>query len=730
MTTIEVNGPGGATGSGEVGSGETGSGRPFAALLSPGRIAGLVIPNRVLLPAMDMNLCHEGEITDPEIAHYRARAAGGTGMVITGTGAVAWPVGATSRHQPAFSDDRFVPGLRRLADAIHEVGGLLCMQLCHHGKTASVDTAEGRPQLVPSPLDGPSDFSALRDNTMDELMRLATATQGKKAQHKVADEDDLMWVVEQFAAAARRVKAAGVDAIEIHAAHGYLLSTFLSAGYNKRTDRWGGSIENRARLTCEVVAAVKREVGPEYPVIVRLNGHEYGLDDGLDCEETARAAALIEAAGADAIHVSANAHNPFADFTEGPLPATVAQYREFARTVKREVSIPVIAVGRLLPEIADQMVAVGDCDFVSMGRQLLADPDLVNKIEAGRRESVRPCINCYVCVEQNFFDGTPKCAVNPALGNESVARPDVFDGPRNVVVIGAGPGGMEAARVAAERGAKVTLLERGDRLGGTAWFSQLTTPVNEMLVHWLSHEIERLGVDVRLGVEATATIVGDLRPDHVVVATGARRGRPDVPGADLPHVLSGDELKALVTGDGSPRPGSVSAPARVVVAVGRTLGLLRSADRIRRLSRRWMPVGRRVVVIGGTLVGLELAEFLAERGRKVVVLEEGAQAGLPMAMPRRWTAVRNASQHGVDIVRNATVVSISDVHVRYRVDDKEFEVRGDTVVVASCVEPDRSFADSLKAGLPGVDVRVVGDAARVGYIEGAMHSAHEVSREL
>jgi len=705
-------------------------GRPFAALLSSGRIAGLDIPNRVLLPAMDMNLCVEGEITEPEIAHYRARAAGGTGMVITGTGAVAWPIGATSRHQPAFSDDRFVPGLRRLADAIHEVGGLLCMQLCHHGKTASVDTAEGRPQLVPSVLDTSMDLSALRDNTMDELMGLATATQGKKAQHKVADEDDLLWVIDQFAAAARRVKAAGVDAIEIHAAHGYLLSTFLSAGYNRRTDRWGGSIENRARLTCEVVAAVKREVGPEYPVIVRLNGHEYGLEDGLDCEETARAAALVEAAGADAIHVSANAHNPFADFTDGPLPSTVAQYREFARTVKREVSIPVIAVGRLLPEIADQMVAVGDCDFVSMGRQLLADPELVNKLELGVRESVRPCINCYVCVEQNFFDGTPKCAVNPALGNEAVARPRALAAPARVVVIGGGPGGLEAARVAAERGATVTLLERGDRLGGTMWFSQLTTPANEMLVHWLGHEVRRLGVDVRLGVVATAVTIRELRPDHVIVATGARRGRPDVPGADLPHVLSGDELKALVTGDGSPRPGSVSVPARAAVGLGRAFGLLRSADRIRRLSRRWMPVGRRVVVIGGSLVGLELAEFLAERGRKVVVLEEGAQAGLPMAMPRRWTAVRKATGHGVDIVRNATVVSISDVNVRYRVDDKEFEVRGDTVVVASCVESDRSFADELVVSLPGTSIHVVGDAARVGYIEGAIHSAHEVSREL
>ena len=700
----------------------------FNALLAPGRIAGLDLSNRVFLPAMDMNLCVEGEISDGEIAHYTARAAGGTAMVITGTGAVAWPMGATSRHQPAFSDDKFIPGIKRLADSIHAVGGKLCMQLCHHGKTASVDTADGRPQLVPSLLDGKPDLSALRDCPMSELMGLATATQGKKTTYKIADEDDLAWVIDQFAQAARRVKQAGVDAIEIHAAHGYLLSTFLSRGYNKRDDRWGGSLENRARLTCEVVKAIKVVVGADYPVIVRLNGFEFGLEDGLTPDETARAAALIEEAGADAIHVSANAHNPFADFTQGPLPAEVGQYREYSKIVKQHVTIPVIAVGRMLPEIANEMLQLGECDFVSMGRQLLADPELVNKIREGQRKSVRPCINCYVCVEQNFFDGNPKCAVNPALCNESVAVLSSMTSAKHVVVIGGGPGGMEAARVAAIRGAKVTLIEKGARLGGTMWFSQLTTPANQLLIDWLTHEIERLNIDVLLSTEATREVVQALNPDDIVVATGARRGLPEVPGAELPHVLTGDVLRGLITGEKDADSRSLSSLGKLVVTAGRSLGLLNSADRIRSLSKTWMPVGKRVVVIGGGLVGLELAEFLAERGRLVTVLEEGPHMGLPMAMPRRWTAVNKATKHGVVLVRDAVVVSIDKVSVRYRNGDDEFEVRGDTVVVASQVEPDMSLADSLKE--VGVRVQVVGDAMTVGYIEGAMHTAHEVAREL
>ena len=700
----------------------------FNALLAPGRIAGLDLDNRVFLPAMDMNLCVEGEISDGEIAHYTARAAGGTAMVITGTGAVAWPIGATSRHQPAFSDDKFIPGIRRLADSIHSVGGKLCMQLCHHGKTASVDTADGRPQLVPSLLEGKPDLSALRDNPMSELMSLATATQGKKATYKIADEDDLAWVIDQFAQAARRVKQAGVDAIEIHAAHGYLLSTFLSRGYNKRDDRWGGSLENRARLICEVVRAIKQVVGDDYPVLVRVNGCEFGLEDGLTPDETARAAALIEEAGADAIHVSANAHNPFADFTQGPLPSEVAQYREYTKTVKQHVTIPVIAVGRMLPEIADEMLALGECDFVSMGRQLLADPELVNKIKDGERQSVRPCINCYVCVEQNFFDGNPKCAVNPALCNESVAVLAPMVKAKHVVVIGGGPGGMEAARVAALRGAKVTLIEKGSRLGGTMWFSQLTTPANQLLVDWFTHEIERLNVDVLLSTEANRDVIAALNADEVIVATGARRGLPNVPGAELSHVLTGDALRAVITGEKDSGNRSLSALGKVIVATGRTIGLLNSVDRIRSLSKTWMPVGKRVVVIGGGLVGLELAEFLAERGRKVTVLEEGPHMGLPMAMPRRWTAVIKATKHGVLLVRDASVVSIDKVSVRYRVGEDEFEARGDTVVVASQVEPDSKLADKL-SGL-GIRIQVVGDALNVGYIEGAMHTAHEVAREL
>ncbi|MFM7687160.1 MAG: FAD-dependent oxidoreductase [Actinomycetota bacterium] len=666
------------------------TGSAFSHLLAPGRIGGLELPNRVFMPAMDMNLCDDGHITDAEVRHYTARAAGGAAMVITGSSAAAFPVGATSRHQPGLSHDGFLPGLQRLANSVHDAGGRLCIQLCHHGKVAGVDTADGRPLLVPSVPVPTFPLDALADSPIEELLGLATATQGKRQSYRMADEADLAETVEQFADAAARVQRAGADAVEIHAAHGYLLSTFLSPAYNHRTDQWGGSTENRARLTIEVVRAVRARVGAGFPVLVRINGREFGIEGGLDAATAAEVAPFIAAAGADAIHVSANAHNPFGDFTDGPLPSEPASYRELARAVKRVVDIPVVAVGRVLPETADEMIAAGDCDFVSMGRQQLADPDLVRKIRAGERHRVRPCINCYVCVEQNFFDAPPKCAVNPALCDETrLARVTAPTGaPRNIVVVGAGPAGLEAARLAAGRGHHVTVLERAAQVGGTAGLSRLIGSPTAPYLDWLLAAAVDAGVEVCTGVEATLDEVVRRSPHTVVLATGAHRARPDLPGADAAHVLHVDDVRALLERGEAPGP--------------------------------------RVVVLGSTLVGLEVARVVASAGSAVTVLEPGAHAGQHMAMPRRWSVLRELSRLGAVVVRNASTVAVHADGVTYEVAGAEHVVAADHVVLTALTAGDcDSAADGLARELSahGVDVHRIGDAAAFGYIEGAVRSA-------
>lgn len=693
------------------------------------------------MPAMDQNACTDsGLITDAVVAHYEERARGGAGLLILETSAVAYPLGATSRHQPSLSGDDCIPGLRRLAEAVHSQGAAMVVQICHHGKVARVDTQEGRDHLVAStPV--PSPYPDLENITAEELSRIMAVHGGHRPSARAATPADLDEVVERFAAAARRVQTAGLDGVEIHGGHGYLISAFLSPLYNQRHDEYGSTPENRARLLTRVVAAVRRACGPRFALLVRLDGCEFDpggkSSGGIDPALAARYAALAEAAGADAVHVSASSTNSMSvGFTDGPLPWQPGQYLGLARTVKARVRIPVIAVGRLDPDRAERALAAGDtCDFVAMGRQLLADPELPNRLVAGRADLVRTCISCFVCVAQNFWDATPVCAVNARLGHYDRPARGAPARSRKVVVVGGGPAGMEAARVAAGRGHRVILMERG-RLGGTARLSALTTPANGELVRYLEAAVVEAGVEVRLGVRADLEVVAAEGPDAVVVATGARRDRPAIPGGDLPHVLSGDDLRRLLDPGAGGRTHGADRPVgrrsqRWLIGLGRRAGALDDPARMRRLSRLWMPIGRRVVVIGGGLVGAELAEFLAERGRTVSLLEESPYVGAEMALPRRMRAVHQLVEAGVRIERQVTVTAIDRLGVTFRPTGSSTgwrSVRADTVIYATGVQPNLTLAEELAAA--GYETHPAGDCAELGYIQGAIHSGAAVAEMI
>ena len=722
----------------DVSSGSTNLRGSHPHLLSPVRVGPMDLRNRIVLPAMDQNICDNGLITDPLITHYADRARGGAGLLVLETSAVAFPHGATARHQPALSHDGVIDGLRRLGEAVHAHGAKIVVQANHHGRLSGVDTAEDRPSLVPSlPLPDADPMAIMRDTTMDELMAMATLTGGKMPTYAEASTDDLAWVVDQFADAAWRVQQAGLDGIEVHAGHGYLIDTFLSPAWNHRTDAYGGSIEGRARLLVEVLESIRARCGTDLALMVRLNGLDAALKGGITPDLAAQYAAVAADAGADAVHVTAySSITGGPGFTEGPLPWLDCQYEDLARTVKDAVDIPVVAVGRIRPDDAERILTSGGADLVAMGRQLLADPDLPNRLAEGRPDLVRPCINCFVCVAQNFWSAAPICAVNARLGHQAEPDPGPVDIPRHVVVVGGGPGGMEAARVAADRGHRVTLLEKSDHLGGTARFSSLTTPLNGDLVRWLATAIAAAGVEVRTGTVASPAMVATLRPDAVVVATGAARRRPDVPGVDLDHVLSGDDLRVLLTGEGdlgSRQPGII---VRTVLAVSHLLGLAADLNRVRSLSRWWMPLGRQIVVVGGGLVGTELAEFLARRGRTVTVLEDGGDLATEMAHPRRWRALHEARAHGVDFRTSAHLVAITPNEVVAAVAEgdgivTEERFSADAVLLAGGVEPDPSLADAIRIAVGDtVGVHVVGDAEAVGYIEGAIRTGHVVGCSL
>jgi len=698
-------------------------------LLGEGRIGPLALRNRIVLPAMDQNLCVEGELTDANLSHYEERAAAGVGLLIVETSAVMWPVGATSRRQPSLSTDACIPGFTELAKRVHAHGAKVVVQMCHHGKTALVDTAAGRDQLVPSAPLPPTDMRGfIRDLTMAELMRMGEKTGGASPTHHEATADDLAEVVEAFAAAAARLQHAGCDGIEVHAAHGYLISTFLSPHWNRRTDDYGTTVEGRTRLLRQVVSAIRVRCGTDFVIIVRLDGQEFGVDGGITLDLAVQHAVSAERAGADAIHVSAiGAPDAGVSFTDGPIPYRPVQYRELFGAVRSAVDVPVIAVGRISPAAAEEVLAAGDADFIAMGRQLLADPQLAKRLMDGRPDLVRPCINCFVCVAENFWDESPICAVNARLGRPDAPKVLPAGVPRRIAVVGGGPAGLEAARVAASRGHDVTIFERADHLGGTARFSAVTTPINATLIDYLAASVGELGVNVRLGSEASADEIEAASFDAVVVATGAHRGRPPIPGAELDHVLTGDDLRMMLTGGNGAALCGLSTGQRFAVKAAQRLHLT-TPERVRGLSKRWMPLGDNIVIVGGGLVGVEIAEFLAQRGRHVTVLEQGPDLGVEMAHPRRWRTLHQAREDNVTFVTGASVDVIDEKAVRYTVDDAAAVVAADHVVIANEVHPGAALADELAKR--GLEVHVIGDAAAVTYIQGAIRTGFDVGASL
>jgi 2,4-dienoyl-CoA reductase-like NADH-dependent reductase (Old Yellow Enzyme family) len=694
-------------------------------LFSPVRIGGLELRNRIAMSPMGVEIIDDdGLIRERVIRYYEERARGGAGLIITEVCAIAYPRGATSAHQIAFSDDAQLPGLRALTTRVKAHGARIAAQLVHHGKVARIDTRDGRPLLVPSKPTFHGAMDMINDLSREEIGLLMKASGGGRPKYQPATKDDIQQLIGDFAAATVRAREAGFDAVELHAAHGYLISSFLSPAWNTRDDEYGGPIENRARLLCEILAAAKQRAGHDFPIWCRLDALEYRTPNGIRFEDALRTAELAAAAGADAIHVSAYADSTSAPgFTEGTLVHTEAKHVEHAARIKARIDVPVIAVGRIEPELAETLIREGKADVVAMARKLLADPEIARKLEAGRPGEVRPCIYCYTCVAQPFFDRRVRCSVNPITANEiDLAERERTRAPvrRHVVIAGGGTAGLEAARVAAQRGHRVTLFETADQLGGTLRFAALAYEPNERLLDWLIGRVEALGVEIRLGECLTVETAGALAADVVIVATGARRARPEWPGSAQKHVFDGDDLRALLSGDGEADVSErLSLVGRLAVRAGRAVGATRSPARLRALSRRYMPIGERVVLVGGGLVGIELAEFFAERGREVTVLHDGAVLGLEMAHPRRWRVLEDLRQHGAVLVKQAQIEEIEADAVRYRVGAAIERARADTVVITTGLVANTQLADELRAA--GIEPIVVGDCTGVGYIEGAIH---------
>lgn len=702
------------------------SSRTYQHLLAPGRIGKLELRNRIIVTAMGVSMAEEDGVCGPRIlAYHEAQARGGAGLVNTGVAGVAWPVGSNQTRQVAISDDRFIPGIAAMADAVHAHGAKFSLQLHHGGLVAMEDMLAGRPVWTPSLPSAPKgDFTGA---FLPGELALAPFQRIGDIEFKVMTPADIRTVVEQFAAAADRAKRAGADGVEIHGGHGYLLSSFISPRSNQRTDDYGGSLENRTRFLLKVIRAVRAAVGQDFAVWCKLDSREVGATDGIRIEDAQRTALWAQQAGADAITVTA-----YHDTTQGKLhsgshtPHEPGTNLEAAAAIKKVVSVPVIASGRVEPAQGDEHIAAGDFDFLAMGRKLLADPELPRKLQEGRELDVLPCIYCYTCISAIYLCQSARCAVNPDTGFEYLATDRAGDTPRRYAVVGGGPAGMEVARRLRAAGHTVTLIEKGARLGGTLQFAALAYEPNERLLHWLRRQFDAAGVEVRLNTEATPALLRSLQPDAVAVATGAARDMPPIPGGDLPHVFSGDDMRRLMLGESSQSlERKVGWTTRMATRLGAKTGISADLDFVRSATHRWMPLGERIVIVGGELVGLELAEFLSERGRKVAVVDEVPRFGAGLTIVRRMRLLDELREHGVQLFPGAEAIRIERDAVHFiDCDGNAVAIPADHVIVAKGASGDSRVAGELRAA--GFTVHTVGDCNGVGYIEGAMRGAADL----
>ncbi len=656
-----------------------GSAADFPHLLSQGRIGSLELRNRIVLAAMGSFLAGaDGQVSERQKRFYVERAKGGVGLVTVEVAAVDYPRGAAMTRQLGISDDVFLAGLRELTDRVHAHGAKISIQLQHAGKISTKDLADGRPLSVPS-ADTTAMRGVLEDLTPEEIAAITKNYSSIDPGNvfREVDAAEIRRIVACFADAAARAQRAGFDGVEIHAGHGYLINEFLSLHTNRRKDEWGGKLENRARLLIEVLRETRAHVGRDFPIWCRLDGAEVGLSNGITPEEGRETARLAEAAGADAIHVTCYGGGSGIGITRMIVhePGALLPY---AAGIKQVVDVPVIAVGRISPEAAERAIASGQTDFVAMARQLLAEPDLVNKLAEQRRAEVRPCIHCYTCVGQIFVNEPFKCAVNPGAGREAEFALEPALEPSTVLVIGGGPAGMETARIAAMRGHRVTLCEREAQLGGALVLGGSLDPDKAALVESLTQQLAALPVDIRLRQAVTAELVRASDPDVTVIATGASRGVSHLPGSDDPRVWSLDQLRT-----------------------------------------RGLPAGELVGILGGGLIGLELAELLAEQGRAVLVLEEGPYLGVEMAIPRRWRTLHVLREHRAELLTNVRVLGLTEAGVEVESGEGDRTTLSvAALIVTTGAQPDRG----LCAALASDDrvVRAIGDCDRIGTIEAAM----------
>ena len=645
-------------------------GKDYASLFQPININGLQLKNRLVVPPMGSGFAAEdGSVTDRLISYHEARARGGFAFITLEVTAVDGEEGKGSKTQLSIFDDSFIPGFKRLVDRVHAAGAKVSVQLYHPGRATLPPYIGNRPVVAPSPIPDPIWRQEPRELTIEDIQKL----------------------VEEFAQGARRAKEAGFDAVELHGAHGYLISEFMSGYANKRTDEYGGGFEGFVRFPVEIIRRAKQLVGPDFPIFFRISGDEL-IPLGRGVAESVEMAKRLVQEGVNVIDVSIGVME--SSFLTS-APAEMEQGFNAAMTAefKKALNVPIIAVGRINePDVAKEIISSGKADLVAIGRQSLTDPEWPNKVAAGRTDDIVKCISCNDgCIEGivTWLRPSITCVQNLALGKEAEYSSPRAPKQKKVLIAGGGPAGLEAARTAALWGHRVILYEKDKALGGQANIAAVppNKDVYKEVVLSRDKAIKELGVEVHMGEELTPDIVKQTAPDVLIIATGSRPLVPDIPGIGNKNVITSAEV-------------------------------LKGAK-----------VGGKVVVVGGGLVGCETADYLAQQGKQVTIVEMLRRTAQDIGPAARYFLRRRMKEKEIKILTSTTVEEIVEGGVRVKTDEGS-QVLGpvDTVVLATGAKSVNEMEPVVKEIVP--EVHVIGDACKPGKILAAVEQAADLARKL
>ncbi|HDN85491.1 MAG TPA: NADH oxidase [Candidatus Aerophobetes bacterium] len=646
--------------------------KKFPNLFTPGKIGTLEVKNRIIKAPQSTGMSNiDGSVSERLIRHYRELARGGAGLIIVEYAYVDKIASKSAHCQLGICDNEHIPGLAWLADTIKDNGAKAGIQIEHCGRQKFLGT---QPIKSSSRIPWPALLERCGRDAIPEELTI----------------DEILDIVEAFGDAAKRAVDAGFDLIEIHGAHGYLLTNFFSPHTNKRNDCYGGSLENRMRIYIQVVRNIREKIGNDFPLTIRLSGTDYE-PDGFPIEDTIQLAKALEREGIDAIHVSGGDHHTMIHQVS-PMAIPVCHNVWAAEAIKKEVKIPVIASGSItLPRYAEDIIASGKADFVALGRPLWADPYWPQKAMEGRPEDIRPCIRCNEgCLERTFFKfKAVTCAVNPTVGREGELEITPAKKLKKIAVIGGGPAGMEAARVCALRGHNVTIYEK-NRLGGV--LHEASTPDFKADIRafrdYLITQINKLNIKV-VKEEATPASIKDGGYDVIVVAVGGVPIKPDVPGIDKPIVIS-------------------------------ALDILNGKKEAK----------QKVVVVGGGLVGTEIALFLAEQGKDVSIVEMLDEIMKDVATTDKLAYSEKIAKANIKIFTGQKLQEVKDngvVIVSKNGDSTEIEA--DTVVIAVGFAPQKNIISEFEKNT-GIEVYTIGDCVQPGKIFDAIHTAYKTALRI